>query len=117
VPTVEEGEVIGFESCERCIEHFPARHDDDVEAANVFPPPEQLAGTPFGPVALDGRAQFPRRSDSKARRRHPVGHDEHRHEAAVNLRAGAVNPLELRPPANALGRSQALRRHQCDFLS
>jgi hypothetical protein len=111
VSTVEQGAVIGFEVSERCIEHFPTRHDDDIEAANVFLPPEQLAGAPLGAIPLDGRAQFPRRGDPEPGGRRSVVHDEHRHEPAMHLRAGAVNPLEFRPSANAFGRSQTLPRH------
>ena len=104
--TGEESGVIGFECSERCIEHFPTRHDDDVEAANVLSSPEELTGPTLRPVALDGRTKFPGRRHAKSRRRGPVGHDEHRHEPAVDLDAGTVNPLELRPAANPLWRSQ-----------
>ena len=107
----EESDVIGFECSERCIEHFPTRHDDDVEAANVFSPPEELTGLTLRPVALDGRTKFPGRRHAKPWRRGPVGHDEQRHEPAVNFRAGVVNPLELRAPANPFRRRQTLIFH------
>ena len=109
--TGEESGVIGFECSERCIEHFPTRHDDDVEAANVFSPPEELTGSTLRPVAFDGRTKFPGRRHAKPRRRGPVGHDEHRHEPAVDLGAGTVNPLELRAAANPLRRRQTLIFH------
>ena len=109
--TGEESGVIGFEYSERCIEHFPTRHDDDVEAANIFSPPEELTGPTFRPVALDGGTKFPGRRHAKPWRRGPVGHDEHRHEPAVDLGAGTVNPLELRAAANPLRRRQTLIFH------
>ena len=53
-PAIEGGVVIGFESGEGCIEHFPARHDDDVKAGSQFPPPEQFSCQAFRAITFDG---------------------------------------------------------------
>ena len=45
--------VIGFEAGEGGIEHFPARHDDDVGAGGHLVTPEHLAGEAFGAIAID----------------------------------------------------------------
>ena len=109
--TGEESGVIGFECSERCIEHFPTRHDDNVEAANVLSPPEELTGPSLCLVTFDGRAKFPGRRHAKPRCRGAIRHDEQRHEPAVNFRAGVINPLELRAPANPFRRRQTLIFH------
>jgi hypothetical protein len=56
--TGEESGVIGFECSERCIEHFPTRHDDDVEAANVLSPPEELTGRRFARLRSTAEPSF-----------------------------------------------------------
>ena len=107
----EKSDVFGFDSCERCIEHFPARHDNDIEAANVFPPPEQLSGAPLRPIAINGRPEFPRGGNAQARCSRPIHHDEHRHVAAVDLYAVGVDSLELGAAPNAIRRRQATTIH------
>jgi hypothetical protein len=60
--TVTSGErsgVVGFKAGERRIDHFPARHEDDVESRWRFPSPEQLAGETFGPVPDNSGANLP----------------------------------------------------------
>jgi len=57
--------VIGFKAGEGGIEHFPARHDDDVEAGLDLMTPEDLAGQPFDTISLNRSAQFPCRRDTK----------------------------------------------------
>jgi hypothetical protein len=49
----ERGTVIGFETDEGSIEHFPARHDDDVEAGGHLVAPEHLTSEALGAVAID----------------------------------------------------------------
>lgn len=107
----EEGDVFGFEICERCIEHFPARHDDDIDTANIFPPPEQLPGAPFRPVAIDGRPEFPRCGDAEPRHGGTIKHDENRHVTAVNLCPAGVDPLKLGAAPNAVRHRQATSIH------
>jgi hypothetical protein len=45
--------VISFEAGEGGIEHFPARHNDDVEAGGHVVAPEHLAGEALGAIAID----------------------------------------------------------------
>ena len=56
---VKGGNVVGFKAGERSIEHFPPRHDDDVETRGNSVPPEDLAREALGSVALDGRPKLP----------------------------------------------------------
>jgi hypothetical protein len=107
----EQCGVVSFKDCERSIEHFPTRHDHDIEAANILTSPEQLAGTAFRPVALDSRAQLARGSHTKSRSRCPIWHDEHRHEPAVDLGARAVDSFKLGTAAYPVRRRQALFLH------
>jgi hypothetical protein len=100
VAAAEEDGIFGFETGKRCIEHFPARHDDDIEAADLPASSKQFPRPPFGPVALDGGPEFPGCRDSQSRLVSAIGHDENRHEAAVNLCAGVVDPLEFRASAD-----------------
>jgi len=48
------GRVIGFKAGKGRIEHFPARHEDDVQSRGRFLFPEQLAGKTFRPVPDNG---------------------------------------------------------------
>src|SRR5882672_8262015 len=105
---VKQRDVVGLEMCERCIEHFPARHDDDVEAANLLSPPEQFPGTAFRPVPFDGRPNLPRGRHAEPRRAGTIDHREQRHETAMHFRAGVIDPLELGASADSLWRRQAL---------
>jgi hypothetical protein len=45
--------VISFETGEGGIEHFPARHDDNVEAGRCCVAPEHLASEALGAIAID----------------------------------------------------------------
>jgi hypothetical protein len=103
--------VVGFEDGEGGIEHFPARHDDDVEAGGNLVAPEHLSGEAFGAVAFDGRPEFPRGSHAKSRCRAAVGQHEHSHETAVDASALIVDALEFGPAADAFGNRESLPGH------
>ena len=103
---LENGEVIGFEAGEGGIEHFPARHDDDVEPGGGFMAPEHLSGEAFGAVPFDGRPDFPRGSDTEPRRGSAIRQHEQCHEAAMDASAIFINALEFGPAADALGNRQ-----------
>jgi hypothetical protein len=100
VSFVEGGHVIGFKAGERCIEHFPARHDDDVETGRNLVAPKQLASEAFGAVSFHGRTEFPRCGHPQSRLSTSIGHHEQHHESAVNPDAGVVGSLELRAAPN-----------------
>ena len=102
----EHGVVIGFEAGEGGIEHFPARHDDNVEAGGDFMAPEHLSGEAFGAVPFDGRPEFPRGSHTEPRRGSAVRQHEQCHEAAMDPSAFFVDALEFGPAADPLGNRQ-----------
>jgi hypothetical protein len=106
---LESGKVVRFNDGEGCIEHFPSRHDDDVEASGHLVAPEQLAGTPFRPVPFDGGPDLLAGRDSETGLGPPIRHDEQHHETAVNPDAGAIGSFEFRPAADSIGAPEALR--------
>ena len=50
----EQLQVVGLETDEGGIEHFPTWNHDDIEARIDLVAPEQLTCQSFGPVPLDG---------------------------------------------------------------
>jgi hypothetical protein len=102
----EHGVVIGFEGVEGGIEHFPARHDHDVETGGDFMAPEHLSGEAFGAVPYDRRPEFPRGGHAKPGRGSAIRQHEKRHEAAMDTSAIFVNALEFGPAADAFGNRQ-----------
>ena len=105
LPTVapENGVVISFEDGEGGMKHFPARHDNDVEAGGDLIAPEHLSGEAFGAVAFDGGPELPRGRDTEPRRGTAIRQHEQRHEPAVDASAFSVDTLEFGPAADALG--------------
>lgn len=104
--SLENGVVIGFEAGEGGIEHFPARHDDDVEAGGDFMAPEHLSREAFGAVPNDSRPEFPRGGHAKTRRSSAIRQHEQSHEASMDPGAILVDALEFGPAADALGNRQ-----------
>ena len=103
VAPFEGGEVVGFEADKGSIEHFPARHDDDVQAGRDLVAPEHFARQALGAVAIDGRPELPCSGNPESPFRSAIRNDEHGHETAVDPRPGLVGALELTAPADALG--------------
>jgi hypothetical protein len=56
---LEGGKVVGFKAGERSIEHFPARHDHDVESGGHAVAPEDFTGKPFDTIAADSVSHLP----------------------------------------------------------
>ena len=104
---LENGVIVGFEAGEGGIEHFPARHDDDVEAGGDFMAPEHLSGETFGAVPFDGRPEFPRGGHTKTWCGTAIRQHEQCHEAAMDPSAFFVDALEFGPAADAFGNRQA----------
>jgi hypothetical protein len=107
----ENGVVVSFEDGEGGIQHFPARHDDNVEAGGDLMAPEHLSGEAFGAVAFDSWPELPRSRNAEPRRGAAVRHHEQGHEPAVDASAFTVNTLEFWPAADALGNRQSLPVH------
>jgi hypothetical protein len=84
-------------------EHFPAGHDDHINCAFRLVMAKQLAGEPFGPVALDRCSHLPRGGNAKARHSSLAIPREHRHEAARTLETSLVDEFEVRALPNVLG--------------
>jgi len=103
--------VVSFEVGEGSIEHFPARHDNNVEAGSHFVTPEELSGQTLGSVSVNRRADLACRRHAEPSRRGAVGDREDRHEPAMRPGSRVVHALELRPAANTLGRWQLLAAH------
>ena len=99
---VEGGEVVGFEGDEGSIDHFPARHDDHIQAGVNLVSPEQFPGQPFGPVPLDGGAHLASGGDAQACLGATILHHVYGHEAAIDSDARVVGALEVGPPPHAL---------------
>lgn len=111
VASFECAKEVGFNAGERCIEHFPPRHNDDVEPGRHLVTPEYFAGAALGAVALHGGAEFPCGRHAEPRRRSAVRDDEQCHEAGVNPDPRVVGAFEFRSPPYAIGAPQALRPH------
>lgn len=114
VTAVEGGNVVGFKIGERGIEHFPARHDDDVQTCRNLVSPEHFPRTAFGTVTFDCRSEFPGRRDAQPGRDAAIQRHEQHHVSAVDARAGGVGALEIRSAPDAFGASQRGGRHGAD---
>ena len=107
----EGGTIVGFKAGEERIEHFPPRHDDDIDPFDRPVPPEHFARQSLGPVAVGRRAQLARGRDSEASRRAAVRHYEHRHEASVNPGARRVRAFEIGASPHVFGPGEPLPGH------
>jgi len=96
IPPVEEIAVVGFKAEERSIEHFPPRHDDDIESRCDPIPPEDLTRQPLCAVALDRLAQLARRRNTESTSGATVRHDEERHQPTLDPHSCIVGAFELR---------------------
>lgn len=99
----ECGEVVSFNPGEWCIEKFPARDDDDVDAVSDFVTPKELPSQPFGATSLNGCAHLPGRRHPQARVNLPVRYRKDHQQPSANPDASLVSVLELRPPPNTRG--------------
>jgi len=102
IPSAEEIAVVGFKAGEGSIEHFPARHDDNIESRCDLIPPEDLSRQTLGAVAIDRRSHLARCRDAEPGAGATVRYDEQHHQPAVEFDARLVGPFELRsvPDAN-----------------
>ena len=106
--SLESSEVIGFKGGEGSIDHFPARHDDDIQAGGNLVPPEQFPSQSFGSVPYDGGAYLPCGCDTQPGCLATVFHDEHGHEPALDPNARIIGTLEFRPSSHALPPAERL---------
>ena len=109
--------VVSIEDGEGGMEHFPARHDDNVEAGGNLVAPEHLAREALGAVAFDSRPEFPRGGNAETRCGAAIRQHEHSHEPAVDASALIVDALEFGPAADAFGNRKSLPGHPSRDLS
>ena len=109
VTSGECGGVIGLKAGEGRIEHFPARHKDDIQPRRRFLFSEQLAGETLGPIPHHGGAEFSSGGDPEARPLAAVGRHEEGHEPARQPQAVLVRLLEFWAPSDAFVPGKALR--------
>ena len=107
--------VIGFKGGEGSIEHFPARHNHDVqswqrlESWSDLVTPEQLPSQTLRTISTNGGSQFTACGNTQPRMRARVRNDDEGHEARVKSNALRIRAFEIRAAANTLAGRQAAR--------
>jgi hypothetical protein len=110
--TVTSGEgvaVIGLKAGEGRIEHFSARHEDDIQARGRFLLSEQFASQTLGPVPHNRGAELPSGRNAKPAPVAAVWRHEQGHEPARQPQAMLIRLLEFRSPPDAVLPGKALR--------
>jgi hypothetical protein len=105
----EGGAVIGLKAGKGRIEHFSARHEDDIQTRRRFLLTEQLTGETLGPVPHNRGAEFSSGGHAKPAPVAAVWRHEQGHEPAGQPQAVLVCPLEFRSPPDAILPGKALR--------
>jgi hypothetical protein len=108
IASFESGDVVGFKSVERSIEHFPAWHDHNVEACADLVSSEDLACQPLRAISFHRRPEFPGGGDTQSQRRRAVRNHEQRHKARLDPDPGRIGAFEIGPAANPLGGHQSV---------
>src|SRR5688572_33352548 len=103
----EQGSKFRLDAIVRRLQHFAARHDDNVERGGGLVVAKQLANEPLRAVSLDGGAHFSRGCYTQTRRSRLPFPREHGHEAARALETCFVDELEVGPLPNMLGGPEA----------
>ena len=117
VATGEGGGVIGLKTGEGGIEHFSARHEDDVESGWRLLSPEQLAGKTFRPVSDNCGAELSGCRNTESTPVTAVGRHKQSHEPAPQPHAVFIRPLKLGTPPDPLVSRKALRHRALLVLS
>jgi hypothetical protein len=111
--------VVDFKGGEGSIEHFPARHNHDVqswlglERWSDLVAPEQLPRQALRAIPIDGRTQFTAGRHAQPRVGACISNDDHGHETRVKPSPVRIRTFEFRASANALAGRQAERlRHR-----
>ena len=101
--------VVDLKAGEGRIEHFSARHEDDIESGWRLLSPEQLAGKTFGPVPDNRGAELSCGRNTESTPIAVVRRHEQSHEPAPQPQAVFIRPLKLRAPPDPLVSRKALR--------
>jgi hypothetical protein len=100
--SAEEGKKFGLEADIGGIEHFAARHDDDVEAAGWLVVTENFSNQSFSAIPRHCAPEFSGRGDAESRRSAIRRAREHRHQAPADLAAVFVDALILDTASDVL---------------
>jgi hypothetical protein len=104
---LEGSGVVGFKGAEGSIEHFPARHNHDIQSTlrleswSDFVAPEQLPRQALRAISTDGRTQFAACGDTQPRVCVRVRNDDDGHEPRVKPGSLRIGAFEFRAAANA----------------
>lgn len=111
--STEEGKEFGLEADIRGIEHFAARHDDDVETARRLVMPEDLSNQSFRAIPLDRAADLPGGGDAEARDRVISRAREHGHQSPADFATLFVDALIVDPASDVLVGSKGPVHRSC----
>jgi hypothetical protein len=103
--------IVDFKALKGGIEHFAARHDDDIERRSVLAWPalqgsEEFSRQPFRTIPINGGTQLPTCSHPESASGAGIGEHEDRHEPPVDSRSLLVDSFELGAAAHPLTRCQ-----------
>ena len=101
--------VVDLKAGEGRIEHFSARHEDDIESGWRLLFPDQLAGKTLGPVPDNSGPELSCRRNTESTPIAAVWRHKQSHEPAPQPQAVFIRPLKLRTPPDPLVSRQALR--------
>jgi hypothetical protein len=101
--------IVTLEARKGRIQHFPARHDNDVQAGSDLMTPEDLSSEPLGAISLNRDTELPAGGNTQPRHRTAVASDEEGHEPPGDPNTGCVRALKIDASPNALARRQPER--------
>ena len=107
----EDGEIVGFKTGKRRIEHFPARHNNNVRRRSDLVAPEKLACKPLRFVPYHRGSEPAGSSHAKPQSCSRARHDEYPHITASDPNTCLVGMLKIRPPLDPFRRRQSLAPH------
>jgi len=90
LPLLDGLREVGLEGGKGSIEHFPARHDDEIQSwarlehRSDLMAPEQLARQPFRAISTNRGSQFAAGGDPESRMLQRGRNGDERHEPRVN---------------------------------
>jgi hypothetical protein len=113
---LESAGEVSFKGGEGNIEHFPARHNHDIqsrlylESWSDFVAPEQLPRQTLRAISNDCRSKFTARGDTQPRVRTSIGNKDDSHETRVEPGPFRIRAFKFWTSPNALAGRQAKRR-------
>jgi hypothetical protein len=114
---VEGSVIVGFKAGEGGIEHFPARHDDDVVPSDDFVAPEDFTRQSLGPVSFNGVTKLASCGHAKPGRGTVGGEHEQGQITAVDAPTFVIDALEVGSAPDPLVGRQAELAHSSATVS